>query len=46
MVLARTDGRSPAGFLSAAARRRARALGRRLLLAPESDLAATVAACG
>jgi aminoglycoside phosphotransferase (APT) family kinase protein len=46
MVLARTDGRSPAAFLSAAARRRARALGRRLLLAPESDLAATVAACG
>jgi aminoglycoside phosphotransferase (APT) family kinase protein len=46
MVLARTDGRSPAAFLSAAATRRARALGRRLLLEPTSDLAAVVASCG
>jgi 5-methylthioribose kinase len=46
MVLARTDGRSPATFLSASATRRARALGRRLLLDAPPDLAAVVAACG
>jgi 5-methylthioribose kinase len=46
MVLARTDGRSPATFLSAAATRRARVLGKRLLQDPASDLAAVVAACG
>jgi 5-methylthioribose kinase len=46
MVLARTDGRSPAAFLSAAAAKRARALGKRLLGDPVPDLAAVVAACG
>ena len=46
MVLARTDGRSPAPFLSAAATRRARVLGRQLLLDPALDLVAIVAACG
>ena len=47
MVLARTDGRSPAAFLDAARpRRRARKLGERLLLDPAPDLAAVVAACG
>jgi aminoglycoside phosphotransferase (APT) family kinase protein len=45
MVLARTDGRSPARFLSAAATKRARALGKRLLGDPPPDLAAVVAAC-
>jgi aminoglycoside phosphotransferase (APT) family kinase protein len=45
MVLARTDGRSPAAFLGRAAARRARKLGERLLLEPVPDLAAVVAAC-
>ena len=46
MLLARTDGRSPAAFLGARAVKNARALGRRLLLEPEPDLAAVVASCG
>jgi aminoglycoside phosphotransferase (APT) family kinase protein len=46
MVLARTDGRSPATFLSGAAAKRARAIGKRLLQDPPPDLAAVVAACG
>jgi streptomycin 6-kinase len=46
MLLARTDGRSPATFLSARALKRARALGRQLLLDPAPDLAAVVASCG
>jgi 5-methylthioribose kinase len=46
MVLARTDGRSPASFLSAASAKRARTLGKRLLLDPQPDLVAVVAACG
>ena len=46
MVLARTDGRSPAGFLDARAVKRARKLGERLVLDPAQDLAAMVAACG
>ena len=46
MVLARTDGRSPAGFLDRSAVRRARKLGERLLLAPEPDLASVAASCG
>jgi 5-methylthioribose kinase len=46
MVLARTDGRSPAGFLDARAVKRARKLGERLLLDPAQDLAALVASCG
>jgi aminoglycoside phosphotransferase (APT) family kinase protein len=45
MLLARTDGRSPATFLGPAAVGRARALGERLLLDPASDLAAVVASC-
>jgi 5-methylthioribose kinase len=45
MLLARTDGRSPAGFLGARAVRRARALGQRLLVDPTPDLAAVVASC-
>jgi aminoglycoside phosphotransferase (APT) family kinase protein len=46
MLLARTDGRSPATFLGARAVKQARALGRRLLLDREPDLAAVVASCG
>jgi 5-methylthioribose kinase len=46
MLLARTDGRSPATFLGARAAAKARALGRRLLLEPTADLAAVVASCG
>jgi 5-methylthioribose kinase len=46
MVLARTDGRSPAGFLDARAVKRARKLGERLLLDRTPDLAAVVASCG
>jgi 5-methylthioribose kinase len=46
MLLARTDGRSPATFLGARAARRARALGQKLLLDPTPDLAAVVASCG
>jgi tRNA A-37 threonylcarbamoyl transferase component Bud32 len=46
MLLARTDGRSPATFLGARALRRARALGRRLLTDRTPDLAAVVASCG
>jgi aminoglycoside phosphotransferase (APT) family kinase protein len=46
MLLARTDGRSPATFLGARAVKRARALGQRLLLDPAPDLAAVVASCG
>lgn len=46
MVLARTDGRSPAAFLDARAVKRARKLGERLVLDPAQDLAAMVAACG
>jgi aminoglycoside phosphotransferase (APT) family kinase protein len=45
MVLARTDGRSPAAFLKPAGVRRARALGRRLLLEPDIDIATVVASC-
>jgi 5-methylthioribose kinase len=45
MLLARTDGKSPAAFLGRGAIRRARALGERLLLEPVSDLAAVVASC-
>jgi aminoglycoside phosphotransferase (APT) family kinase protein len=45
MLLARTDGRSPATFLAARAAVRARALGQRLLLDPGRSLAAEVAAC-
>ena len=45
MLLARTDGRSPATFLGARATGQARALGRRLLLEPTTDLAAVVASC-
>jgi aminoglycoside phosphotransferase (APT) family kinase protein len=45
MLLARTDGRSPATFLGARATRRARALGQKLLLDPTPDLAAVVASC-
>ena len=45
MLLARTDGRSPATFLSAAAVRRARALGRRLLLDPALDVVEVIASC-
>jgi aminoglycoside phosphotransferase (APT) family kinase protein len=45
MVLARTDGRSPAAFLGRAAAKRARKIGERLLLEPAPDLAAVVAAC-
>ena len=45
MVLARTDGRSPAAFLDRSAARRARKLGERLLLDPMPDLAAIVASC-
>jgi 5-methylthioribose kinase len=37
MLLARTDGRSPAAFLSPGAREQARALGERLLVAPPRD---------
>lgn len=43
MLLARTDGRSPATFLGAGATKRARALGQRLLLDPSLDLAAAAA---
>jgi 5-methylthioribose kinase len=46
MVLARTDGRSPAAFLDARAVKRARKLGERLLIDPAQDLAAVVASCG
>ncbi len=46
MLLARTDGRSPAAFLDRKAVRRARALGERLLLEPVSDLAEVAASCG
>jgi Ser/Thr protein kinase RdoA (MazF antagonist) len=46
MLLARTDGRSPATFLGARAVTRARALGRRLLADPAVDLAAVAASCG
>jgi hypothetical protein len=45
MLLARTDGRSPATFLGARATGKARALGTRLLLEPAGDLAAIVASC-
>ena len=45
MLLARTDGRSPATFLGARAVKRARSLGRQLLLDPTPDLAAIVASC-
>jgi 5-methylthioribose kinase len=45
MLLARTDGRSPASFLSSSAVRRARALGKRLLLDPTPDIAEVVASC-
>lgn len=45
MLLARTDGRSPATFLDKAAVKRARALGERLLLDPTPDLAAVTASC-
>ncbi len=45
MVLARTDGRSPAAFLSRSAARRARKIGERLLLDPAPDLAAVAASC-
>jgi 5-methylthioribose kinase len=45
MLLARTDGRSPATFLGARATRRARALGQKLLLDPTPDLAVVVASC-
>jgi aminoglycoside phosphotransferase (APT) family kinase protein len=45
MLLARTDGRSPATFLDARATVRARALGERLLVDPTPDLAAVVASC-
>src|SRR4051812_39006676 len=45
MLLARTDGRSPAAFLDRRAVRRARALGERLLLDPVPDLAAVAASC-
>ena len=44
MLLARTDGRSPATFLDRRGVRRARAIGERMLLDPEThDLAALVA---
>jgi Ser/Thr protein kinase RdoA (MazF antagonist) len=44
MLLARTDGRSPARFLDKAGVRRARAIGERMLLDPEThDLSALVA---
>jgi aminoglycoside phosphotransferase (APT) family kinase protein len=46
MLLARTDGRSPATFLAPRALKRARALGERLLLDPAPDLAGVVASCG
>lgn len=46
MLLARTDGHSPATFLGARAVKRARALGQRLLLEPTPDLAAVAASCG
>ena len=47
MLLARTDGRSPATFLDTRSVKRARKLGERLLLDPaRHDLAAVVAACG
>jgi 5-methylthioribose kinase len=46
MLLARTDGRSPAAFLSPAALVRARALGRRLLLEHTPDIPGVVASCG
>ena len=45
MLLARTDGRSPAAFLAPAAVLRARELGTRLLLDPTPDLAEVVASC-
>jgi len=45
MLLARTDGRSPAAFLAPAAVLRARELGTRLLLDPTADLAEVVASC-
>jgi 5-methylthioribose kinase len=45
MLLARTDGRSPATFLGSRAQKQARALGERLLLEPTPDLAAVVASC-
>jgi 5-methylthioribose kinase len=46
MLLARTDGRSPATFLGPRAQKQARALGERLLLDPTPDLAGLVASCG
>ncbi|HET6173307.1 MAG TPA: phosphotransferase [Gaiellales bacterium] len=45
MLLARTDGRSPATFLGARTIRRARTLGQRLVLDPAPELAAVVASC-
>lgn len=45
MLLARTDGRSPATFLSAASARRARHLGKRLLLDPALDVVEVIASC-
>ena len=45
MLLARTDGRSPAAFLAPAAVLRARDIGTRLLLDPTADLAEVVASC-
>jgi aminoglycoside phosphotransferase (APT) family kinase protein len=45
MLLARTDGRSPANFLTGRAVKRARALGQSLLLDPTPDLATVVASC-
>ena len=45
MLLARTDGRSPATFLGARAHARARALGQQLLVDPAADLAAVAASC-
>jgi hypothetical protein len=45
MLLARTDGRSPATFLDARSRKRARTVGRHLLADAPPDLAAVVASC-
>jgi len=46
MVLARTDGNSPAAFLGVRAARKARALGKQLLSESAPDMAAVVASCG
>jgi 5-methylthioribose kinase len=46
MLLARTDGDSPAAFLGARAARKARSLGRQLLVEQAPDMAAVVASCG